>query len=218
MREWRDDHPKAKILGRKRNDILEAATRLFVERGYADSSMETVAQEAGAGIMTVYRHFASKDDLFTAVILKTYQGGVDADGWSDEPPEIGIPHLARSFLSKVLDPAQIGLYRGIVRDARRFPELAKQYYAAHATRRYDTLARYLSEQHAAGVLDVPRPAWSAALFASMLKTEVFEMLLFGVREEVPAKEQREIVARCSEAFIRMHRPQTSPTVEASEHR
>lgn len=48
--------------------ILQAAARLFAERGYAGTSMQAVAEEAGVCKSNVFHHFASKQALFEAVL------------------------------------------------------------------------------------------------------------------------------------------------------
>jgi AcrR family transcriptional regulator len=46
-----------------RGAIAEAAVALFAQRGFADTTMEDVADAAGVSRRTAYRHFPSKDDL-----------------------------------------------------------------------------------------------------------------------------------------------------------
>lgn len=46
-----------------RTQIADAAVRLFIERGFAETTMDDVAEAAGVSRRTVYRHFPSKDDL-----------------------------------------------------------------------------------------------------------------------------------------------------------
>jgi AcrR family transcriptional regulator len=53
----------------RERQILEVATGLLRERGYVAVSMEDVAKASGVGKATLYKHFASKDDLVVAVIL-----------------------------------------------------------------------------------------------------------------------------------------------------
>src|SRR5918999_4750960 len=53
---------------RPRERILEAATRLFVDEGIHATSVDRVIAEAGVAPMTVYRHFAGKDELVTATL------------------------------------------------------------------------------------------------------------------------------------------------------
>jgi AcrR family transcriptional regulator len=55
---------------RTRSEILEAAYRLFIDRGYHGASMRQIAQEAGIALGGIYNHFASKEDIFIAVFLE----------------------------------------------------------------------------------------------------------------------------------------------------
>jgi AcrR family transcriptional regulator len=54
------------LQGRRREEILEAAVRLFAERGYPGTDMQVLADTLGVGKGTVYRYFPSKRDLFLA--------------------------------------------------------------------------------------------------------------------------------------------------------
>jgi AcrR family transcriptional regulator len=51
-----------------RGALMDAASRLFVTRGWAATGMRDVADEAGVATETVYSHFASKRALLQAVI------------------------------------------------------------------------------------------------------------------------------------------------------
>jgi AcrR family transcriptional regulator len=52
---------------RSRKQLLDAAAELFAERG-ADVSVAEIADRAGVGKGTVFRHFASKEDLIAAIV------------------------------------------------------------------------------------------------------------------------------------------------------
>lgn len=62
--------PPRQHLSRKRNAVLDAAQASFLELGYAQTRMDLVAERAGVSKATVYAHFASKEDLFSAVIYR----------------------------------------------------------------------------------------------------------------------------------------------------
>ena len=53
---------------RTRQAIEEAAYDLFLEQGYSATSMRQIAQEAGVALGGIYNHFASKEEIFTAII------------------------------------------------------------------------------------------------------------------------------------------------------
>src|ERR1700738_2274042 len=46
--------------------ILDAAARLFAQRGYAAADTQQLADELGVGKGTIYRYFPSKEELFLA--------------------------------------------------------------------------------------------------------------------------------------------------------
>ena len=55
---------------RTRSEILEAANRLFVGRGYHGTSMRQIAQQAGISLGAIYNHFSSKEDIFIGVFME----------------------------------------------------------------------------------------------------------------------------------------------------
>ena len=54
--------------GRRREEILDAAARLFAERGFSDTDTQALVDSLGVGKGTLYRYFASKEDLFLATV------------------------------------------------------------------------------------------------------------------------------------------------------
>src|SRR5262249_62182147 len=61
---------KRKLLPRAERaaSILRAASRTFARGGYADTSMDDIAAEAGVSTLMLYRHFNSKHELYQAVL------------------------------------------------------------------------------------------------------------------------------------------------------
>ena len=63
----------------KRDVIIQAAVKTFLENGYAATSMNQVAEEAGVIKATIYSHFADKKQLFKAVIEEVVLKKAGAD-------------------------------------------------------------------------------------------------------------------------------------------
>ncbi len=66
---------------RRRKEILAAATALFAERGFANVQVQTIADRLGVGNGTVYRYFATKDELFLSAVergLRELEAELDA--------------------------------------------------------------------------------------------------------------------------------------------
>jgi AcrR family transcriptional regulator len=107
--------------------ILETAARLFVEQGYAATSIEQVAAAAGSGKQTIYRRFTSKEGLFMAVIdsrCEALLAAARAAETEATDPLAALKATCRTLLDFALLPEKIDFARVLVAELRRFPELA----------------------------------------------------------------------------------------------
>lgn len=59
---------REKEIERHRREILQAAEKVFAERGYVSATMEEVARKAEFGVGTLYKFFENKADLYTAIL------------------------------------------------------------------------------------------------------------------------------------------------------
>jgi AcrR family transcriptional regulator len=99
----------------RREQILAAATRAFARAGFAATSLDDVAAEAGITRVILYRHFESKADLYRAVLDRACTRLAEAVGTGDYGDE-AIPTLVRAAAA---DP---GAFRLLFRHAAREPE------------------------------------------------------------------------------------------------
>jgi AcrR family transcriptional regulator len=205
---WSADNPKAALMARKRAVIVDAALKAFLESGYAEASVNQIAATAGVSIKTLYRHFESKDDLFSAVMQaacgKMPGAGTPKDDepapvWYGERPAAALPKAGEEYLRNVLSQDQLALYRVVTRDADRFPELGRRYHEETTGTRDAKFAGYLD-------LWAKREGWkvrdkraAAQVFAGLLKARIFDEVLFGLRQPSEA----EIVEKAREAAKRM---------------
>ncbi len=60
---------RSRMKAQRRQQLLDAASRLFAERGFRSVSMEDLAAEAGVSGPAVYRHFASKEALLADLLI-----------------------------------------------------------------------------------------------------------------------------------------------------
>lgn len=56
--------------GERREQLLEAASEVFVDRGFHAAGMDEIADRAGVSKPVLYQHFSSKQDLFLAVLAQ----------------------------------------------------------------------------------------------------------------------------------------------------
>ncbi|HEY0281532.1 MAG TPA: TetR/AcrR family transcriptional regulator [Rhizomicrobium sp.] len=206
---WSADNPKAALMTRKRAVIVDAALKAFLASGYAEASVNQIAAAAGVSIKTLYRHFESKDDLFSAVMQaacgkmpETGSPGDDPEpppAWYDAPPSEALPQAGEEYLRHILSQDQLALYRVVTRDAHRFPELGRRYLQETAGGRDAKFAGYLDlwAEREGWVIHDKRAA--AQVFAGLLKARMFDDVLLGLRQPSDA----EIAAQARHAALSM---------------
>ncbi len=117
----------------KRDDIVTAAVEVFLEKGYAGTSISEVAKEAGVIKATIYSHFKDKEQLFTAIIeeITIKRMNMDFDAMSSLLPELTprqfIERMYKKFSLLEKDPQYLRLVRILIGESARFPELPELY-------------------------------------------------------------------------------------------
>jgi AcrR family transcriptional regulator len=120
-------------------EILEAALEEFTERGYGGARMAAVAERAGIAKGLIYHYFPSKTALFEATIRARMEGifaaaerHVTGLGGSATEALRGLVALAYDRLRE--EGRERMLFRLIVAESERFPELARFYHDAILSR------------------------------------------------------------------------------------
>jgi len=167
----------------RRQRLLDAAESVFLESGYGAASMDDIARRAGMSKKTLYRVFDTKESLFAAVIAGR-RAVLDAMISSQEFSACESPErVLRSYLGKlarfVLAPRQAAIYRLVIAESLRTPELAHTFYREGPCKGRLVLEGWLSVQHQEGVLHVPDPERDAAMLCSMVISELQMRFLIG---------------------------------------
>jgi TetR/AcrR family transcriptional regulator len=114
-------------------ELLAAALDLFVEKGFAATRSEEVAQRAGVSKGTLFLYFPSKEDLFKAVVRENIAGKVSA-GFEELQKFTGtsaelIAYLMNMWWQRFGSTKASGITKLMTSEATNFPELANFYYA-----------------------------------------------------------------------------------------
>ncbi|MFH8681546.1 TetR/AcrR family transcriptional regulator [Streptomyces lydicus] len=159
---------------RKHQAIMEAATAVFMEKGYAGTSMDDIAKLAAVSKQTVYKHFADKEKLFAEIVLATTDRVEDMiDLVADIPAdadslEENLLRLARQFLSTLTQPEVLQLRRLIIANADTFPDLGATWYEQGFERVLATLAETFQRLADRGLLRIDDPVLAAHHFSGLL--------------------------------------------------
>lgn len=134
----------------KRDAMMTAATRLFLQKGFSGTSMDDIAAQAAVSKQTVYKHFADKDQLFREIVMQmteraeTFVHDIESRPWSGDL-EADLRGLAHHHLATVLQPELLQFRRLVIGEADRFPDLAAIYYERGPGRVLAALAALFSD-------------------------------------------------------------------------
>lgn len=183
---------------RKGEQVLEAATTLFLRDGYGPTSLEAVAAAAGVSKRTLYARFASKATLLREVVgrfVTLWRPPFDAGFEAGEALEPTLVAAARVTLATALAPEALALHRLVVAEAGRFPELDGVMRDAGVGLGTERIAAALAQ---AGVAD---PAWAAEQFMALVLFAPQRQAL-GAGPALDAAAQAAWAARATTLFLR----------------
>lgn len=183
MKNWSADHPKAKLMARKRAAILEAARVAFLRDGYEGTSMEEIAASAGVSIMTLYRHAEGKDNLFAAVIASVCHPAeqveqVMLEEALQKPLEEVLVFIGVMFQQRLTSPTTTALFRAVMVETTRYPHLVNMAYSGLIGTHEDALDTFLSQKGETATLDAEqRRKLIAAFFNRLVGIDTLRVLL-----------------------------------------
>lgn len=115
-------------------EIIAAAIGVFAERGYAAAKLDDIAARAGVSKGALYLYFATKEDLFHAVVAEAVAPNLMAVRQAAERFDGAFADLARFLLPNVArlatDLRVGGVLKMVIGESRNFPTLAKVWHDA----------------------------------------------------------------------------------------
>jgi len=157
--------------------VLDAATEVFLIHGYTAASTDMIQQKAGVSKATVYSRYPNKEALFAAVIESSCHGlteGMESLLPLDAPFPDVLRLIGQRYLYMLLSIEGLALFRLVIAEAVRFPELAEKFYLAGPQRIVQLLEAQCQQAIERGVLDIGNTALHqvVTLFLSQLRGEL----------------------------------------------
>lgn len=187
---------------RSRAAAVDAARTLFLRQGYAGTTMEEIAAEAGLTKRTLYNNYPDKEALFREVVAdviaysETFARELReefAAGITAANLRVRLDDLGRRLSLAVVRSEVIALRRLLIGEAQTFPELAREYFDRVPRQVMDALASAFGQLERARLLRVPDARRAAAQFAYLVAGEPLDRaMLVGT---VPPREQVTACAR-----------------------
>jgi AcrR family transcriptional regulator len=160
----------------RRQQILEAALKVFSTKGFHKATNKDIAQAAG-GISPglIYWYFKDKEDLFLSIVRERaaiFQMADHPEQLMKLPPREGLALVGRTYLSVVKVPGNVAIVRILVAEALRFPQIAEMFYKQAARRFLGLLSEYLQHQVELGRLRPHNTVIGARSFLGMFVINV----------------------------------------------
>ena len=179
----------------QRAAILQAASAVFLERGYAGASIDAVVERAGGSKATVYALFGNKEGLLTALVS---QGAESLAAFVDALPagaslEDSLRAIGRSYLDLILQPKRVALYRLVAGESGRSPHIGDIFYRTGPQAVATRVAEFFRTAAARGLLEAPDPERLAHFFIDALRGDHHNRVLFNpTRRPTPQEIERHL--------------------------
>lgn len=176
--------------------MLDAATEEFLEKGYAGTTLAMIAERAQVSTATVFKHFPTKADIFGAIMGEVF--GNDADALPPAPevgdPRAGLTEIGSDYAALLREPKVRALFRVIIAEVPRFPELGRELYEKGKLPYLVRLRDYVRSEVAAGTMEVGDIDLAIRQFLGMINDLVFwpHMLVTDLEE---SDDQSSVVVR-----------------------
>jgi AcrR family transcriptional regulator len=159
----------------KESQIMNGAALVFARDGYEGASMSRIAAEAGVSKGTLYNYFTSKADLFVAYVQRDCARWIALLFEDLDPamaPRDTLLRIGRRMIAMLVSEPALVMFRMVVAEAEKFPELAQAFYEAGPARATGHVADYLRRTTQAGRLRVADPEFAAEQFFALMQTQL----------------------------------------------
>lgn len=191
----------------KRQQILDGARRVFIELGFASSSVEKIAKAAGVAKGTIYNYFDNKEALFVALIAGECGGETHLPALAhllDAPIEAVLNRFAHQWLSSLLQEEQAALFRIVLAEVMQFPALGQLIESSGPAQVVQRLSEYLAQLNQDEILQIDDARLAAEQLLALSDAGITRQMQLSVSN--PSSNQIELhVNSAVNVFLRAYR-------------
>lgn len=187
----------------KRTHILDVAGKLFLENGFAGTSMGDIAK-AGAGSKgTLYTYFDSKEQMFEEFMHLEIETRVNLVFELPEragDPAAALRELGVRYLKLTTHPTVSSVLRLVIAEANRFPKIGNLFYERAPKAAHDKLTAFLHRCVKQGHFAIPDVSLAASQFVRLCQADIWLEFLLCVRGAPDTDEINYLVDSAVEVF------------------
>ncbi len=195
---------KSERLAERREVLLAAAADVFFEQGYAATSIDAIIDRAGGSKRNIYNEFGNKEGLFAALVSTFAEKALsslvieEVGGRDLRETLIAFGH---QLMTIYMSPALIGVYRTIVAEANRYPDLGRTFYECGPARATSRLAEVLEAAKARGEIHARDCIRVADHFVGLIRDNLHLQVVLGLRPPPDEAETNEVVLSAVDVFL-----------------
>ena len=187
----------------KRRQILDGASKVFMDLGFDGASMGEIARAAGVSKGTLYVYFADKNRLFEAIVeeeaLEQGKTAFNFDPARDVTTT--LLEFGRAYIQLLCRPGGGSATRTVMAIAERMPEVGRRFYDNVVSLTIGRLADYLEAHGRSGDLVIAEYPLAATQFMQLCQASLFMPFLFQAAPAPSAERIEEVVESATRMFL-----------------
>ncbi|MBG53678.1 MAG: TetR/AcrR family transcriptional regulator [Alphaproteobacteria bacterium] len=186
----------------KRKSIMDAARAEFQDSGFTHAAMAEIARKADVSTATLYKHFGSKEELFSAVVDASYSTmglGLE-DAQTAKTAKDALTKAAESYLNMQYGMGLNALMRAVISETPGDPQVGRDFYARGVVMRNDEVKAILDKLIERKLLKAHDTTLTSRQLAGMLKESLIWPAMFDPDFKLPANKDK-IIDEALETFL-----------------
>ncbi|MHC3127432.1 hypothetical protein OB03_09115 [Brevundimonas sp. GN22] len=183
--------------------IIREARLRFVAEGYAAARIEPIARAAGVSTATLYSFFASKSDLFEAVIdtaANEFYDRILSVAEATGPTRSSLVEYLTRYIEFLSDGFVRKMFRLVVAERPRFSAKAANFFDQGRGDIAHKLITLLDAMASDGLLKLEKPSWAVSQLLGMVEYPVLLLPLATDKDPVQSRTARAIAEDAVETF------------------
>lgn len=192
----------------KSHQILEAAAEVFLEDGFAATSIDKIVERAGVSKRTIYNRYRSKEQIFIDIMKMHFQTlfeTFDISPRTGGTLEENLDGLGILLLEMSNMPGVIALLRNISGESQRFPELAGEFIDNLAEQILSIVRGTLQYEIDRGSIRIGNIRQAANYYLNLLTGNSYNRVVFGTFAAMNAEQIRHFAHRATTYFLVTYR-------------
>ena len=193
----------------KQEAILASARAEFFEYGFASASIERIAAAANVSKVTIYNHFQTKENLFSAMVgseCRVMRGSLPEISDDEVPLRVELMGFAESMMKFLSSPDIIRFDRRMAAEVERHPEMGELFLNAGPRLMHKMLTEMIATEMDRGRLANADPREAAAHLYGMVKGFADVEWRFSNPESAPASVNTATLGAAVDRFLFAYRP------------